>query len=156
MRYLLALLAVFAAQPALSAQAGAECRGKKTFELSDGTAGCLLKLAETGITRTLSRDDGQSRSRQAEAVIAVVGVYGSFDTRMKVTSTRLKEICTVVMPAMKQASAGKAPDHVIVQMLWPGVALPQPTRSNGGEHLNQVAELNASCRSPQYFGTRSR
>jgi hypothetical protein len=156
MRYLFACIFMMLALPAAAAQPGKECRGKQTFELSDGTTGCLLQLDTTNITRTLSRDDGQSKSQKKQAVLSVVGLYGKFDTRMRVTSKRMKEICTAVMPAMQQKNGGRTPQQIVVQMVWPGVGLPKPTRANGGQYLNQVAELNSSCRSPQYFGSRTR
>ena len=156
MRYLLAILCITLALPAAAATTNKECRGKKAFELSDGTSGCLLEIKETTVTSTLSRDDGQSKSRKAEAVLVAVGLFGSFDTNIRVTSKRIQEVCSILKGEVAQGNGGAMPKNVIVHMVWPGVQLPKPTRANGGQYLNQVPQLNKSCRSPQYFGTRTR
>lgn len=156
MRYLLAILCITLALPLAAATSNKECRGKKTFGLSDGTTGCLLEVKETSITSTLSRDDGQSKSRKTGAVLVAVGLFGQFDTNIRVTSKRMGEICSLLKEDVAKGNGGTMPRNVIVQMVWPGVQLPEPTRANGGQYLNQAAQLNKSCRSPKYFGTWTR
>ncbi|APX10979.1 hypothetical protein BWR18_04190 [Tateyamaria omphalii] len=152
MRYVLTIIVVLLAFPAW-AQQGAVCKGKQSFTLGDGTSGCLLDIRATSITKTLTRDDGQSRSNSRNAALIEVAMFGRFNSQWRVSTPRMKEVCNIFRQTATASFPGKPPKSIVVRMLWPDV--PNPERNAfvrlRSKVANQAAFMNGSCRSIKYF-----
>ncbi len=155
MKYLFPFLLMAFAAPVV-AQESRECRGKESFQLSDGSSGCVLGVGTTTISSKVTVDGVEMRNRKSDSALVVVAMAGEFDTKRRVTSRRLKEVCSHSMAAVQQKFSGEPYKYIVVGMKWPGKTMPRASVANGGKFLNQAAYLTTKCRSPQYFVTKYR
>lgn len=153
MRYLITFLAFLAAAPAM-AQQGDICKGRKSFELSDGSKGCLLEVSRSHITHSVTIDNVPNRSKDTAAAVVQVAMFGDFQVKWKYTTPRLREICKTFQADAVAAQKGEKFRSIIVHMHWPAENIPAKYRTNGGV-LHQSGFTNKNCRSVQYFGTRT-
>ena len=137
-----------------AAQAASECRGKKTFKLSDGATWCLIYKGETTVTNTLSRDDGQSKSKSTDMPVFVVAMDGTFKKSMGKSEKRMKEICQRLQVTNADAFTGGKRARVVVSMLWPEKARAEGKKATA-RFANQAGSVNTTCRSVRLFGNRT-
>ncbi|WP_415403713.1 hypothetical protein [Tateyamaria sp. SN3-11] len=151
-RYLLAIVLMCLALPAM-AQQQSVCRGKQSFKLSDGSSGCLLGAGESTIKRSVLRDGQISKTNTRGAATIGVAMFGQFNPKWRVSTPRMKEVCTLFSDAAIKSVPNGNPKSIVVQMIWPDV--PNPSKH---KHLlrksrfaNQTAYMSKSCRSVNYF-----
>ena len=138
----------------IAAQTSSDCRGKPAFDLGDGARGCVLEFLSSGVTRTVRRDDGLSRSSSRDAVLIRVAVYGAYTERWPVSTPRMRKICAMFRDEAQAAIDAPKLKTVIVQMQWRDTPFP----ANYPRHKKfrapfpvQAAFMNGSCRAIKYF-----
>ena len=146
MRALLFVFALFVSGP-LFAQPS-ECRGKQSFDLGNGTTGCLLDIRETSITKSVIRDDGQSRSNARGAALIEVAMFGTFSKKWSISTPRMKAVCSLFADQTKATLAGKSVKQIVVVMRWPRepgtVVLPNRVLRGKG-YQTHAAFMSSSC-----------
>lgn len=154
MRAIILILLMLFAVPAL-AQQEPECRGKKSFKFGDGSYGCLLKIEESGMTRSQSKryGFGTIHSSSQSAALVIAAIFGDYDKSRRVADSRLRKICATYAGDVKKAMAGKPYSKVIVRMYWPRIAAPKKQGSNNNP-LYQQAYMSQKCTGIGHFGTR--
>ncbi|MEO1362457.1 MAG: hypothetical protein AAFU86_01630 [Pseudomonadota bacterium] len=154
MRYLLALVMLVLAFPAM-AQQSSICRNKQVFDIGGGASACLIEVGQTSIRETLTRDDGQGSKRNSSmAALIHVVAFGAFDPRLSLTSRRMSSICN----AFRDRALSGVPQSarsIVIRIDWPeapdGSARNRSVVSKSGQPV-QAAFANRSCRSVRYFG----
>jgi hypothetical protein len=141
-RAIVAMFFVCMALPA-AAQQERECRGKKAFDLGDGSYGCLLEVAMSTITTTTTYDDGgsskpTSRAKQAGAI--VVAMFGTQSSSNQVNSARMKTICQTFLPDLKAAHPNNRYRRIILRLVWPKT------------ETVQAGFSSAKCKGVRFFG----
>ncbi len=152
MRYFITILMFLLAVPVV-AQEGNPCGERKSFQLTDGSIGCLLEISQSHFTRSRTVDNSPDWSKEVPSIFLHVAMFGEYSTKWRSTTPRHKEICKTFLDQIKTEQAGTKYRNIITHMSWPGVE--QPESANSEEFAFQSAFLTKSCRSVQYFGTRS-
>lgn len=155
MRHFVFLLFVFLAAP-VAAQQITFCKGKASFELEDGSRGCLLGVGPATFTRSVRRDDGQSRSSRSNAGMIIVAMTGSFSEDWSVRTPRARAVCRLFIDQLSAEAGPQAIRKIGVRLDWPGEALARlpigNRRSVDGKMVrSQVSSLNRNCRAVKHL-----
>ncbi|MEP1537128.1 MAG: hypothetical protein ABJQ34_09990 [Paracoccaceae bacterium] len=152
MRKILTLIFVLFALPVF-AQQEPECRGKKAFDLGDGSYGCVFEVGGTSLTHTTVRDDGAStRSNREQAGYIDVRIFGNYVASKRTAGNRMKAICKTFKADVDAVMKGQKFDSIIVRFAW---LREKDSKSNaaGNRDLGivQAAFTSSTCRGIRFF-----
>ena len=153
MRKIITLFFILFAVPVF-AQQERECRGKKAFDLGDGSYGCVFEVGETVLTRTTTRDDGAStKSRRNSVGFIDALVFGNYAASKVTAGNRMKALCKTFKADVDAAMKGQSYTSTIVRLVWLREKDLKANTSGGQDRgVAQTAITSSTCRGIRFIG----